>query len=307
MKLYNIRHRTLYKYGGISSLCHNEVRLTPNNTGTQRCLSSEIKIDPQPSSHCEFEDFFGNKVHAFSIQTPHDQLDIQVNSQVEVYEPTWLKAGDDNYAWDEVVKRLVVQEDADVRQFALPSPYISLPDEVLEYACKSFPEGRPLAQATLDLMQRIHTDFEFVSGFTTISTPLTELLKYRKGVCQDFAQLGIACLRSLGLPAGYVSGYIETIPPPGEERLVGADASHAWFAVHHPEAGWMEYDPTNNLQPGEQHITVGYGRDFGDISPVKGIMTGSGSHEIEVEVDVIPLDPKDANSMSTSTTLLWER
>ena len=291
----------------MASLCHNEVRLTPNNTGTQRCLSTEFTIHPQPSIESTFEDFFGNAVHSFSVQTPHDQLDIEINSQVEVYEPNWLSAEDDDYPWDEVVKRLKVQEEADIRQFALPSPYIDLPPDVKEYAELSFSPGRPLANATEELMKRIYTEFEFVSGFTSISTPLTDLLKHRKGVCQDFAQLGIACLRSLGLPAGYVSGYIETIPPPGKERLVGADASHAWFAVHHPEAGWMEYDPTNNMQPGEQHITVGYGRDFGDISPVKGIMIGSGSHEIEVEVDVVPVDlSSDERSTPSSKHLLWE-
>lgn len=291
----------------MASLCHNEVRLTPNNTGTQRCLSTEFSIRPKPSTQTTFEDFFGNTVHSFSIQTPHDQLDIEINSQVEVYEPNWLASDEDDYPWDEVVRMLHIQEEADIRQFALPSPYIDLPPEVKEYAQLSFTEGRPLAKATDELMQRIYTEFEFVSGFTSISTPLTDLLKHRKGVCQDFAQLGIACLRSLGLPAGYVSGYIETIPPPGKERLVGADASHAWFAVHHPEAGWMEYDPTNNMQPGEQHITVGYGRDFGDISPVKGIMIGSGSHEIDVEVDVVPVDASSIEKgAASSNRIIWE-
>lgn len=288
MRTYNIRHRTVYQYGSQASLCHNEVRLTPNNTGRQKRLQTNLSVTPHPAVQTTYEDFFGNQVVAFSIQEPHDNLEIELESHVEVEPPNWLADSADTLSWEEVVALVRTNQEDSVMQFTLPSPYITLTEGLRVYTATSFTKGRPLAEATKDLMQRIHNDFDFKAGFTDISTPLSELLEHRKGVCQDFAQLGIGCLRSIGLPAGYVSGYIETMPPEGEEKLVGADASHAWFSVFHPLLGWMEYDPTNNMQPAGQHITVGYGRDFGDISPVKGIMVGSGSHEIEVSVDVVP-------------------
>lgn len=293
MRTYHIRHNTTYRYDGQASLCHNEVRLTPWNCGTQRRLATEMRIKPIPAVSGSYHDFFDNEVTTFSVQEPHDTLEIEFKSKVEVDAADWLTASADTIPWDQFAKSLRGTNSAEyssVRQFVLRSPIIAPSPELLAYAAPSFPSGRPLAAAALELMQRIYTEFDFVSGFTTISTPLSELLQHRRGVCQDFAQLAIGCLRSLGLPARYVSGYIETAPPPGQERLIGADASHAWFSVFHPTAGWMDYDPTNNKQPNGQHITLSYGRDFSDISPVKGVMVGSGGHDIDVAVDVIPLE-----------------
>jgi transglutaminase-like putative cysteine protease len=291
MKVYKVRHNTTYRYDGLASICHNEVRLTPLTMPTQRCVSTEFTVTPTPATTDQFRDFFGNMVTSFSIQEPHDQLEIEFNSLFEVSPPLWLGVDEDPIAWDLAAEQLRSQtgaKAADVRQFALASPLIAPAADLRDYAAPSFTKGKPLCQAALDLMRRIYHDFEFVSGFTTISTPLSELLQHRRGVCQDFAQLAIGCLRSLGLPARYVSGYIETAPPPGQKRLIGADASHAWFSAYHPRAGWQDFDPTNNKQPNGQHITLSYGRDFSDISPVKGVMVGSGGHEIDVAVDVIP-------------------
>jgi transglutaminase-like putative cysteine protease len=154
----------------------------------------------------------------------------------------------------------------------------------------SFPAGRPLLEAVTELMDRIHTDFRFDAQATTVATPLADVMRLRRGVCQDFSQLGVGCLRSVGLAARYVSGYIETLPPPGAPRLVGADASHAWLSVYCPGNGWIDLDPTNNVLPGDQHITLGWGRDFGDVSPLRGVMLGGGGHQLTVAVDVLRVE-----------------
>jgi len=171
-------------------------------------------------------------------------------------------------------------------QFVFDSPQVRVSFELADYARESFKNGTPLLAGTKDLTRRIFTDFTYDPKATTVATPLEEVLMTRRGVCQDFAHLGIACLRSLGLPARYVSGYLRTRPPEGQPRLVGADASHAWFGVFNPGTGWVDFDPTNNVQPAEEHITVAYGRDFGDVSPVAGILTGGGKHNVKVSVDV---------------------
>jgi transglutaminase-like putative cysteine protease len=166
------------------------------------------------------------------------------------------------------------------------TPVTSFEAGITNYALQSFTPGRPIYEAVYNLMGRIYKDFEFKPGFTTIATPLSEVMKQRKGVCQDFAHVGIACLRSIGLPARYVSGYIETLPPPGVEKLVGVDASHAWFSVFIPNIGWLDFDPTNNVVPSDQHITIGWGRDYFDITPLKGVILSSGPHRLSVSVDV---------------------
>jgi len=178
----------------------------------------------------------------------------------------------------------------DASQFVLDSPTVVVNDLILDYALKSFPPGRPLIDAVHDLMQRIFHEFNYDPEFSTIATPLKDVLEHRSGVCQDFAHLAIGCMRSMGLAARYVSGYIETEPPPGKERLVGADASHAWFSAYLPEHGWLDFDPTNNQLPGERHITVAWGRDFADVTPLKGVAFGSGEHELKVSVDVLAID-----------------
>jgi len=220
----------------------------------------------------EYEDFFGNKVIYFSVEKEHARLTVDVRSEVDIF--------------DGSPSPKASAPEGEIRQFIFETPMTEWNEEIEAYAGVSFQPGRPVPEAAGDLMRRIYADFEFTPGFTTISTPVAEVMKERKGVCQDYAHLAIACIRSVGLPARYVSGYIETVPPAGTEKLIGADASHAWFSVYDPVMGWLDFDPTNNMIPGEQHITIGWGRDYADIAPMKGIIMSSGSHGLKVSVDV---------------------
>jgi len=286
---YAIRHLTRYRYDNAISLCHNEAHLLPRGTASQRVLSARLTVVPHPAERHERRDFFGNRTLYFSVESAHKEMLVTAESRVEVH-PTPPSDADATPPW-ELVPRLLQSERTephlDAAQYLADSPYAARSAELLAYARPSFPEGRPVLEAVTDLMGRIYTELTYDPHFTTIATPLDEVLEHKRGVCQDFAHLGIACLRSLGLPARYVSGYLETDPPPGQEKLEGADASHAWFAVFVPALGWVELDPTNNQIPGERHITVAWGRDFGDVTPLKGVMLGSGEHALEVGVDVV--------------------
>ena len=237
----------------------------------------------------EYEDFFGNKLHYFTIEKEHKKLSVHVFSEIEKLTPVNEPQPQFNSpSWEEVCRltHTLTPELIDVKQFIATTAMTEADEAIAAYAALSFPPGRSIFDGSRNLMNRIFSDFRFQSGFTTISTPLSVVMKERKGVCQDFAHLAIACLRSLGLPARYVSGYIETIPPPGVVKLVGVDASHAWFSVYIPNCGWVDFDPTNNLIPGNQHITIGWGRDYADITPLKGVIMSSGKHELKVSVDV---------------------
>lgn len=286
---YRVIHTTEFAYEALVGLCYNEARLLPRETDFQKVLSAGLRIDPRPNDHYERLDYFGNRTSYFSIQKPHDELVVTAVSQVEVTKST-LHLEAEPLAWEEVRKRLKndrVPEVVDASQFVLDSPMAAADEALAEYARESFPPGRPFLEAVYDLMQRIYHEFKYDPGFSTIATPLKEVLEHRSGVCQDFSHLAIGCLRSQGLAARYVSGYIETLPPPGKERLVGADASHAWFSVFQPGAGWIDFDPTNNQVPGEKHITLAWGRDFADVTPLKGVAYGGGKHELKVAVDVL--------------------
>jgi len=287
--LYKVIHKTLYTYSGPVSLCHNIARLVPRATGRQLCRSSRILIDPYPDVLTEYEDFFGNKVMYFAIQREHSDLRVTVLSEIEKsvkHAPEISLYG--NTPWEEVRQQLSAQGHThiDALQYIPETSMTTITPEVAAYAQQSFTPGRSFYAAAHELMQRIHRDFRFQPGFTTIATPLSELMKERRGVCQDFAHLAIACVRSAGLPARYISGYLETLPPPGVEKLSGVDASHAWFAVFIPDMGWAEFDPTNNQVPADQHITIGWGRDYADIAPLKGVILSSGTHRLAVSVDV---------------------
>lgn len=266
---YVVHHKTIYTYLEPVSVCHNVLRLVPRNTSRQICQKVTVIIQPKPDNLQEYEDFFGNKVIYFSIEKEHGELTVIVHSEIE------KRVGGGREAVSE-----------DVSQYVFETPMTFGGAEVEAYALASFQPGRPVMEASRDLMRRIYTDFEFTPGFTTVSTPLSEVMRERKGVCQDFAHLAIACVRSVGLPARYVSGYIETISPPGVEKLAGVDASHAWFSIYIPDIGWTDFDPTNNVLPGDQHITIGWGRDYSDIAPMKGVILSSGSHGLQVSVDV---------------------
>ena len=285
---YNILHRTLYEYAAPVTVSHHVARLEPRATSSQGRESYSLKIFPEPALRKERLDYFGNQLCLFSIQEVHRKLEIITHSRVAV-RAVPPPASATSPGWEEVVELFrdpVSPEVVEPYQFVFDSPQVRASFELADYALESFPKGAPLLDGARELTRRIFTDFKYDPKATTVATPLEEVVQKRRGVCQDFAHLGIACLRSLGLPARYVSGYLRTRAPEGKTRLVGADASHAWFSIYSPGTGWVDFDPTNNVQPGEEHITVAYGRDFGDVSPVAGIITGGGKHDVKVSVDV---------------------
>jgi transglutaminase-like putative cysteine protease len=285
---YSITHRTLYEYAAPVTVSQHVARLEPRATNGQTKESFSLKIFPQPTLRKEREDYFGNHLCLFTIQEVHKKLEIITHSRVKVRGGRPL-APDASAGWEETAELFRDPVSPDVvgaYEFVFDSPQVRASFELADYARESFTKETPLLAAVADLNRRIFKDFKYDPKATTVATPLEEVLEKRRGVCQDFAHLGIAFLRSIGLPARYVSGYLRTRPPEGKPRLVGADASHAWFAVFSPGTGWVDFDPTNNVQPGEEHITVAYGRDFGDVSPVAGILTGGGQHEVKVSVDV---------------------
>ena len=283
---YRVVHHTRYAYSQPVVLAHNEARLQPRATAAQWCGESRVTIDPLPSQRAERDDAFGNRVLYFALQEAHDHLDVRATSEVEV---AAVATPDVSPAWEAALQLLAesrAQETRLARQFRLDSPGAAASAEVRAYAAPSFPPGRPLLEAVADLSRRIHRDFTFDPQSTTVATPLSEVLAQRHGVCQDFAHLAIASLRAFGLPARYVSGYLETEPPPGQARLQGADVSHAWFAAYVPDAGWVDFDPTNDLIPADRHVTTAWGRDYADVTPLKGVIFGGGPHILEVSVDM---------------------
>jgi transglutaminase-like putative cysteine protease len=285
---YRVTHITKYDYQTPTALCHNIVVQSPARLPFQQVKSYKYNIFPEPNYLATRKDFFDNEFIYFSVQKTHQKLLVESKSEVEIGLPAWANLDSkQTEPWEDVVSWLQTTDAMnDIRQFYLESTYVSFIPGVKEYALASFTPGRPIMDAMLDLNKRINNDFKFTPGFTDISTPLEEVFKHRKGVCQDFAHFSLACVRSLGLAAKYVSGYIETIPPPGKPKMVGADASHAWNAIYIPSIGWVEFDATNNLLVKDQHIRVAFGRDFGDIVPLKGIVYSNGGQKMVVTVDV---------------------
>ncbi len=284
---YQILHKTLYEYAAPVTVSHHVARLEPRSTAVQEREQFSLKIFPEPTLRKVRPDYFGNRLCFFSLQEVHSRLEIIAHSRVVVQAAK--SPAEPSTPWETVAGMFrdpVSPEVVEPYQFIFDSPQASASPELAEFAMECFPKGTPLITGVKGLTARIYKDFKYDPKATTVATPLDEVWKKRRGVCQDFAHMGIACLRSLGLPARYVSGYLRTRPPDGKERLVGTDASHAWFAVFCPGAGWMDFDPTNNLQPGEEHITVATGRDFADVSPVAGVITGGGAHQVKVSVDV---------------------
>ncbi len=288
---YRITHRTVYEYAEPVTVSQHAARLKPRPTATQERKDFHLRIEPEPTVRKMRTDYFGNRVCFFSVQGLHSRLEIVATSHVIVNEAT-PPAPELSMPWEEAVELFrdpVSPELIEAYQFVADSPMVRAQPKLAEYAGESFVADRPLLAGVLDLNRRIHREFRFDPVATTVATPLEEVWRTRRGVCQDFAHLATAMLRSLGLPARYVSGYLRTRPPAGRARLVGADASHAWFSVFCPNHGWVDFDPTNDVMPGTEHITVAYGRDFSDVSPVTGILTGGGSHTVRVGVDVEPL------------------
>jgi len=293
--IFDIEHITKYTYEYGVSFCHNLATLKPRSFAGQSLLEYELYISPTPTDLSEREDYFGNTITRFSIQEHHKELIVKAKSRIN----REFEIQQANIDLKKVMELTIEDtmelmkgtgpEILNARQFALQSPLISnYSKEIKKYARQSFDKDRSLYVAAHELMKRIFDDFDFVSGFTNIATPLDEVMKEKKGVCQDFAQVAIACVRSMGLPARYVSGYIETIPPEGKEKLVGTDASHAWFSVYLPGCGWFDFDPTNNQIPKNQHIVVAHGRDYLDVTPLKGVIYSTGKNEMEVSVDIRP-------------------
>jgi len=290
---YKIKHKTTYQYADYVSLCQNQARLTPKTSRGQICHNSKIEIEPPVSYLRQFTDYFNNNVTAFEIATQHKKLTVTMISEVELLggansdlnnlDMPWLKVRD-------LLTKPSTKELLKTAEFVLPSIFTPLEEGIKEYALKSFPPEANLIAGCTDLMARIFHDFQYDPGFTTISTPLSVVFAQKRGVCQDFAHFALACLRSIGLAARYVSGYIETLPPEGEEKLEGADATHAWFSVYLPNFGWVDFDPTNDVLPKEQHVTLAVGRDFSDVTPLKGVVFGGGSQLLDVAVDMIRLE-----------------
>ena len=293
--LYRITHRTLYEYAAPVSVSQHVARLTPRTTAAQSYADFTLHIEPAPTLRRTRTDYFGNELCFFSIQEHHRRLEITTQSEVTVNALAKIDVTA-SPAWEEVAKLFrdpVSPAVVEPYEFVFDSPQVRAAMGLAEYALESFAAGTPILAGAQDLTRRIYQDFKYDPKATTVATPLEEVWEKRRGVCQDFAHLGIACLRSLGLPARYVSGYLRTHPPAGQPRLVGADASHAWFSVFCPRAGWVDFDPTNNCLTADEHITVAQGRDFGDVSPVAGIITGGGAHVVRVSVDVEPLKNSD--------------
>jgi transglutaminase-like putative cysteine protease len=289
--MYRVRHSTVYTYDETVPVCQNEAHLKPRNAATQKCLSNNLLIAPPPATTAERNDYFGNHVTFFTIQEGHRRLAITAESVVTVVEVVPPPA-EESGPWETTTDLLRGYSDGshlEAKHFTFESPYVPLSDELAGYALPSFTPGRRQLEAVFDLTHRIFTEFKFDPTATCVNTPPLQVLHKRRGVCQDFAHLMIGCLRSLGLSARYVSGYLLTVPPPGKPRLVGADVSHAWVSVYFPEFGWLDFDPTNDCMPSGKHITLGWGRDYGDICPIKGVFVGGGRHEMQVTVDVEPV------------------
>jgi transglutaminase-like putative cysteine protease len=285
---YRIVHKTAYRYSEPASLSQNELFLHPRETGTQRVLHSRLTILPAPQYLQRRTDYFGNIPHVFMVQEPHEQLSIVADSTVVTSAPVTPSPAA-TVPWETVAARLAARERAEeleACQFVFPSPLIQASPAAAAYARPSFSSGTPVLVGAMDLMGRVFNEFTYDNSATAVDTDVEQVLASRRGVCQDFSHLAIACLRSLGLAARYVSGYLETLPPPGKAKLIGADASHAWLSVFVPDAGWVDLDPTNNLIPSEKHITLAWGRDYADVTPVKGVVMGGGSHTLSVTVDV---------------------
>lgn len=290
---YKIIHRTTYRYKYPVSVGNHVACLTPRCSPHQRVTHHELKVSPAAKLR-ERTDYFGNHLKFFTVQESHKRLVVEARSEV-VLDKDERPQPQRSLPWERITRILQERHDTeslDAFQFCFESPRIRPSAQLASYAMQSFRPERPFVEALLDLTARIYRDFKFDAKATSVRTSTEEVFRKRRGVCQDFAHLQIACLRSLNLPARYVSGYLRTFPPPGRPRLVGADASHAWVSAYCPDIGWMDVDPTNNVVPANNHVTLGWGRDYGDVSPLRGLILGGRDHTLKVNVDVEPLSPE---------------
>jgi transglutaminase-like putative cysteine protease len=288
---YRITHTTTYQYGDAVPVCHNQIRLSPRDSRWTQCVSHKLTIRPTPTTTAQRQDWFGNTVHAFSIDAGHRRLSVTASSRVTASQPD-LCDPDSTPAWEEIANGVREQSIAgwfDVSEFTFDSPRVISSDVFRDFAAESFPPGRPILAGAVDLSSRIHEGFDYDASATDVTTSPEESLKLKRGVCQDFAHVALAALRSLGVPARYVSGYLRTVPPEGQPRLVGADQSHAWLSVWCGDAGWIDLDPTNDCLCSVDHIPIAWGRDYADVTPISGVFLGGGHHKLEVAVDVEPV------------------
>ncbi len=290
MTLYRLRHLTRYEYEAPVVHAHHVARMRPRTSGWQRVENTKLEVIPTPTLVTSIRDYAGNEQDLFEILQDHHVLEVTATSEVEPHPR--FEAGrleEHRLAWEQA--RLEPQAAfSAITDYSFDSPLVRAHADLRSYAISSFPAHRPIVEAINDLNLRIFEEFSYDPSATDVSTPLAEVLREKRGVCQDFAHVAIGCLRTLGLAARYVSGYLETTPPPGRPRVVGADASHAWAEVHVPGLGWLEFDPTNAVLPGISYIRLAHGRDFSDVSPLKGVVLGGGHHTLTVEVDMARID-----------------
>jgi transglutaminase-like putative cysteine protease len=301
--LYRVLHETVYEYAEPVVTSHNEAHLLPRNLGHQTLHQLELRVDPTPATVAWHRDYFANDVVFLALEEPHRRLAIRAESRVEV-RPRQAPQARLSPPWEEAASRVRLERSEpwlEAFEFAFESPFVPVSEALAAYARASFPPGRRLLEGLLDLNHRIHAEFEYEPGATTVATPVHDVLRERRGVCQDFAHLMLGCLRSLGLPGRYVSGYLRSRGDAGaadaatpcaagdaEAELVGAEASHAWVSAFCPGNGWLDLDPTNDVVPAERHVVLAFGRDYDDVSPVKGVTVGGGAHIVKVRVEVRP-------------------
>jgi transglutaminase-like putative cysteine protease len=294
---YRIVHETRYRYAADVAHSHQLLHLVPRPTPYQQCLEYSLQISPAPTHRRDDIDAFGNPVTRVEFQAPHRELLVRTDLQVEVY-PRPSVPADESHPWERVASNLAydghwpARANLDICRFRHESAYVRVKRAFTEFGAACFAPGRPVLSCAADLMRTLHREVRYAPGETDVSTPLMEVLEKRHGVCQDFAHLMIACLRSRGLAARYISGYIRVRPSPTAAQgapLIGGGASHAWVAVYSPPFGWIELDPTNNTWVGVEHVAVAWGRDFGDVSPLRGIILGGGGHKLSVNVTVEPV------------------
>lgn len=288
-----VTHETRYDYLPPVEVAQHMAYLRPWNTVAQELLSHDLQVEPRPAQQTEAVDVYGNRRTFIALQTPHAQLRVVARSTLRTHTRPMPAS---TVAWEQVRERFRYRADAvydPAAEFVFASQHVPRSTEFAAYARPSFPAGASMLDGALDLMHRIHAEFTYDNRSTQINTPAQQALAQRKGVCQDFAHIMIACLRGMGLPARYVSGYLLTEPPPGQPRLVGSDASHAWVSVWSParDGGgrWCDLDPTNNRAPGEDYVTLAVGRDYSDVSPVRGVIHGGEHHTLRVGVTVEPV------------------
>ncbi|MGJ7525236.1 transglutaminase family protein [Variovorax sp. GB1P17] len=301
--LLHVTHETRYEYAPPVETAQHLAHLKPLATDSQRLVSHKLAIDPPPAQRSELPDLYGNTRAFFALEATHDRLVVTAESVVETSTPVLSPTVARELPWEAVRERFRFRKDATfdaASEFVFPSPYVPRHDDFTAYARASFVPERPTFDVAMDLTERMYRDFAYDADSTEINTPAVEALAQRKGVCQDFAHIMIACFRTMGLPARYVSGYLLTQPPPGQPRLVGADASHAWVSVYLPgeddgadgagsAGGWADFDPTNGRQPGEDYVTLAIGRDYSDVSPMRGVLHGGARHTLRVGVTVQPV------------------